>query len=80
MTIEVELEEIKSLLSKVNKKLDSLLEERETEILTVHQEETLKEFLEGEPDIYSIKDVKKRLDAIEGKNSTHHLSFHRFNL
>jgi hypothetical protein len=49
MTIEVELKEIKSLLSKVNKKLDSLLEERETDILTVHQEETLKEFLEEEP-------------------------------
>jgi formylmethanofuran dehydrogenase subunit E len=61
MTIEVELKEIKSLLSKVNKKLDSLLEERETEILTVHQEETLKEFLEEEPDIYSIKDVKTKV-------------------
>jgi hypothetical protein len=61
MTIEVELKEIKYLLSKVSKKLDSLLEERETEILTVHEEEALKEFLEEEPDIYSIKDVKVKV-------------------
>ncbi len=33
MTIEVELKEIKFLLSEVNKKLDSLLEERETDII-----------------------------------------------
>jgi hypothetical protein len=61
MTIEVELKEIKCLLSEVSKKLDSLLEERETEILTVHEEESLKEFLEEEPDIYSIKDVKVKV-------------------
>jgi formylmethanofuran dehydrogenase subunit E len=61
MTIEVELKEIKSLLSEVNKKLDALLEEKETEILTVHEEEALKEFLEEEPDIYSIKDVKTKV-------------------
>jgi hypothetical protein len=60
MTIEVELKEIKSLLSEVNKKLDALLEEKETEIIMVHEEEALKEFLE-EPDIYSIKDVKTKV-------------------
>jgi hypothetical protein len=62
MTIEVELKEIKCLLSEVSKKLDSLLEEKETEILTVHEEEALKEFLEEEPDIYSIKDVKVKVN------------------
>jgi len=30
MTIEVDLKEIKSLLSELNKKLDALLEEKET--------------------------------------------------
>ncbi len=42
MTLEVELKEIKSLLSEVNKKLDSLLEE--------------------EPDIYSLKDIKAKVN------------------
>jgi hypothetical protein len=58
MTIESELREIKSLLLEVNKKIDSLLKERETEIRMVHDEEALREFLEEEPDIYSIKDLK----------------------
>ncbi len=61
MTIEVELKEIKSLLSEVNKKLDSLLEERETAALTVLEEQALKDFLEKEPDIYSVKDIKAQV-------------------
>jgi hypothetical protein len=43
MTIEVDLREIKSLLSEVSKKLDSLL-------------------LEEEPDIYSVKDIKAKVN------------------
>src|SRR4030042_1767230 len=35
MTIEVELKEIKSLLSEVNKKLSSLLDEREKDVMVV---------------------------------------------
>lgn len=62
MTIEVELKEIKSLLSEVNKKLDSLLEERETEIIMSLEEQSLKEFLAEEPDIYSLKDVKAKVN------------------
>jgi hypothetical protein len=60
MTIEVELKEIKSLLSEVNKKLDSLLEERETEAIMALEEQALKEFLEEEPDLYSVKDIKPK--------------------
>ncbi|MCL5876861.1 MAG: hypothetical protein M1540_03510 [Candidatus Bathyarchaeota archaeon] len=63
MTIEVELKEIKFLLSEVNKKLDSLLEERETEIVMALEEQALKEFLAEEPDIYSIKDVKTKVNC-----------------
>jgi len=63
MTIEVELKEIKSLLSEVNKKLDSLLEERETVELMVLEEQSLREFLEEEPDMYSIKDVKTKVKS-----------------
>jgi hypothetical protein len=75
MTIEVELKEIKSLLSEVNKRLDSLLEERETAELIVLEERSLKDFLEKEPEIYSIKDIKRqRLIVIERKNSSHHFS------
>ena len=61
MTIEVELKEIKSLLSEVNKKLNSLLEERETDALMVLEEQALKDFLEEEPDIYSVKDIKAKV-------------------
>ena len=61
MTIEVELKEIKFLLSEVNKKLDSLLEERETEAIMVLEEQSLKEFLAQEPDLYSVKDVKSKV-------------------
>ncbi|MCW3982451.1 MAG: hypothetical protein NWE96_00470 [Candidatus Bathyarchaeota archaeon] len=63
MTIEVELKEIKSLLSAVNKKLDSLLEERETEMITALEEQALREFLAEEPDLYSIKDVKTKVNC-----------------
>jgi hypothetical protein len=61
MTIEVELKEIKSLLTEVNKKLDSLLEERETETIMALEEQTLKAFLAEEPDIYSINDVRTKV-------------------
>ena len=44
MTIEVELKEIKSLLSEVNKKLDSLLEDREISALMVMEEQSLRIF------------------------------------
>jgi hypothetical protein len=60
MTIEVDLKEIKSLLSEVNKKLDSLIEDKDASALTALSEKSLKDFLEKEPDIYSLKDIKAK--------------------
>ena len=60
MTIEVDLREIKSLLSALNKKIDMLIEDRELLSLTVLAEKSLKDFLEKEPNIYSVEDLKVR--------------------
>jgi hypothetical protein len=62
MTIEVDLKEIKSLLSEVNKKLDCLLEEKDILALISLAEKSLKDFLEKEPDIYSLKDIKAKVN------------------
>lgn len=58
MTVEVDLKEIKELLSSLNRKIDMLIKDRETLALTMLSEKSLKEFLEEEPDIYSIKDIR----------------------
>ncbi|MCJ7559361.1 hypothetical protein MUO79_01920 [Candidatus Bathyarchaeota archaeon] len=63
MTIEVDLKEIKNLLSTLNKKIDVLLEEKETSAITALAEKSLKDFLEKEPDIYSIKDIKAKVNC-----------------
>ena len=60
MTIEADLKEIKDLLSSLNKKIDILIESRETLALMFLSEKSLKDFFNEEPDIYSIKDVKVR--------------------
>ncbi|MFA5365739.1 MAG: hypothetical protein WC325_11215 [Candidatus Bathyarchaeia archaeon] len=60
MTIEVDLKEIKNLLSTLNKKIDTLLEDKDTLPLMTLAEKSLKEFLEQEPDLYSIKDIKTK--------------------
>lgn len=60
MTIETDLREIKDLLSVLNKKIDLLIESRETLSSMVLAEKSLKDFLDKEPDVYSIKDVKVR--------------------
>jgi len=58
MTTEVDLREIKSLLSVLNKKIDMLIEDRETLSVMMLAERSLKDFLEREPDVYSVKDIK----------------------
>jgi len=60
MTIEVDVKEIKELLSALNKKLDTLIESKETLSLMILAEKSLKEFLTKEPEIYSIDDIKVR--------------------
>ena len=63
MTIEVDLREIKTLLSELNKKIDVLIEEKETSALMALAEKSLKGFLEKEPDIYTVKDIKAKVSA-----------------
>jgi predicted nucleotidyltransferase len=65
MTIEVDLKEIRNLLSELNKKLDVLLEEKDSETyaLMALAEKSLKDFLEKEPDIYTVKDIKTKVNC-----------------
>jgi hypothetical protein len=63
MTAESELKEIRVLLSEINKKMDVLLEEKDTSALMALSEKSLKDFLEKEPDIYSVKDIKAKVSC-----------------
>ena len=58
MTIEVEIREIKEMLEQLNKKLDAFVHDRETVEMTTLSQQSLREFLKNEPDLYSVKDVK----------------------
>jgi hypothetical protein len=58
MTVEVDLKEIKELLSSLSRKIDMLIEDRETLALMMLSEKSLKEFLDEEPDVYSIYDIR----------------------
>jgi len=58
LTIEVEIKEIKEMLGELNKKLDALVQERETVAMMIMSQQSLKDFLTSEPDLYSIRDVK----------------------
>ena len=58
MTIEVEIREIKEMLQKLNRRFDALVQGRETLALMAISQESLKEFLTSEPDLYSTRDVK----------------------
>lgn len=60
MTVDVDLKELKDLLCMLNKKLDLLIENRETLSVVFLAEKSLKAFLGKEPDVYSMKDVKVR--------------------
>jgi hypothetical protein len=43
--------------------MDLLLEEKETASLIALSEKSLKDFLEKEPDIYTVKDIKIRVNC-----------------
>ena len=58
MTIEVDLKEIIYLLSSLNEKIDVLLEAKDSLPLMALAEKSLKDFLEDEPDLYSVQDIK----------------------
>ena len=57
MTIETDLKEIRDLLSALNKKIDVLIEDKESLQYMGLAEKSLKDFLEKEPDIYTVKDL-----------------------
>ena len=57
MTIETDLKEIRNLLSTLNKKIDVLIEDKENLPYIVLAEKSLKDFLEKEPDNYTVKDL-----------------------
>jgi len=60
MEIEADIKEMKGLLQALNSKMDMLIESRETLSVMLLAERSLREFLEEEPNIYSIKDLKVR--------------------
>ena len=61
MTIETDLEEIRNILSTLNKKLDVLIEDKESLQYMGLAEKSLKDFLEKEPDIYTVNDIKTKV-------------------
>ncbi len=60
MSIEVEIKDIKQRLAEISKKLDELLYEREIISMMKLSEKSLSKFLEKEPDIYKLEDLKAR--------------------
>ena len=58
MNIEADVKEIRKLVNVMSKKLDLLLQERETLAVMKVSEQALSTFLEEEPDLYSIRDIK----------------------
>ncbi|GAH62042.1 unnamed protein product, partial [marine sediment metagenome] len=60
MTVESELEEIKKQMNEISKKLDDLLSDRAAIVMLKLSEFSLKEFLDNEPNLYSLEDLKVR--------------------
>ncbi len=58
MTIEVEIREIKKMLEALHEKLDTLVQEHETQAMMVLSQQSLKDFLAEEQELYSVKDLK----------------------
>jgi len=46
------------MLQKLNRSLDSLVQDREALAMMVISQQSLTDFLTAEPDLYSVKDVK----------------------
>ena len=59
MSIETELKEIKDMITALNKKINTLIEEREVYAMIKLSEQSLQAFLQQEPDLYTAQDVKK---------------------
>lgn len=57
-SMEREIREIKDQIFQISDKLDILINERETIGLMTLSEKSLREYLEDEPDLYSVSDLK----------------------
>jgi hypothetical protein len=60
MNIEAEVRDIKQHIIEISKKIDELLQERETVSIMKLAEGSLSKFVGSEPDIYKIEDLKVR--------------------
>jgi hypothetical protein len=60
MSVEIELREIRKHILEISKKLDELIYEKEITSIMKLSEKSLAKFLQSEPDIYSVKDLKVR--------------------
>ncbi len=60
MSVEAEIRDMKQHLIDISEKIDELLYEREIVSIMKLAEKSLSEFLEDEPDIYRIEDLKVR--------------------
>jgi hypothetical protein len=60
MNIEAEVRDIKQHIIEISRKMDALLQERETVSIMKLAEGSLSKFIESEPDIYRIEDLKAR--------------------
>jgi ribosomal protein L11 len=58
MNIEAEVRDIKQHIIEISRKMDELLEERETVSIMRLEEGSLSRFVQSEPDIYRIEDLK----------------------
>jgi len=58
MTIEVDVKGIKHMLEDLGGRIDGPVEERERSVMPTISQHSLAELLLGEPDLYSVKDVK----------------------
>jgi len=58
MNIEADVQEIRAQVAEISKKLDLLLQERETLAVMKASEQALYQFLEEEPDLYSVRDIR----------------------
>jgi hypothetical protein len=58
MNIEAEVRDIKRYVVDISKKVDELLYEKELVSMMKLSEKSLSDFLENEPDIYKITDLK----------------------
>ena len=62
MDIETEVRDVKQRLIEISQKIDELLYEREIAAIMKLSENSLRDFLENEPDIYKAEDLRNRYE------------------